>query len=237
MKSRLPSLHCSTCSTRGKSVFCDLSDEHLSEIERAKTSNFYKPHQVIFYEGNLPHGLYCIASGKLKIYKSDANGHQKIVRLASVGDILGYRCLLSNEPYSATAETLEEASICYIDKKTFFHVLDTHPATARRVMESLAKDLRGAEEQTLNLVHKNVRERLAELFLIFRQKYGQKTPKGEVLDIKLTREEIAELIGTTQESVIRLMSEFKQDGFIEVDGRIITLKNVPGLIQTANLPD
>lgn len=237
MGSKLPALHCQTCRSRGKSVFCDLSDEHLKELDQAKTSNRYKPHQIVFYEGNQPHGLYCVSSGKIKVYKTDAQGHQQIVRLAGGGDLLGYRCLLADEPYSATAETLEEAEICFVDKQTFFHVLETHPAAAFHVLSALAVDLGKAEAKMVSLVHKNIRERLAELFLIFEKRYGEKKKNGTVLNISLTREELAEMIGSTQESVIRLLTEFKQDGLIRVEGRSITLLNVGRLIETANLPE
>lgn len=237
MAAKLPSVHCQTCQSRGKSVFCDLSEEHLKEIDAAKTSNHYQPHQIIFYEGNRPLGVYCIASGKVKIFKMDTAGHQQIVRLAGPGDVIGYRSLLAHEPYAATAEILEEANICFVDSKIFFHILETHPATAFHVMSALAQDLGRAEQQMINLTHKNIRERLAELLLVFEKQYGQKTAKGVKLDISLTREELAELIGTTQESLIRLMSEFRQDGLIAVDGRNITLLNIKKLVETANLPD
>ncbi|MBI4411955.1 MAG: Crp/Fnr family transcriptional regulator [Deltaproteobacteria bacterium] len=230
-------IHCKTCSTRGKSVFCDLSADHLHEIDSAKTTNHYKSHQVIFYEGNQPYGLYCVSAGKIKIYKMDADGHQQIVRLAGPGDIMGYRCLLAGQPYTSSAETLEESEICFVDKKTFFQILGSHPTTAFNVMTLLATDLGRAERQIANMVHKNIRERLAELFLVFKNKYGEKTKKGVKLNITLTREEIAELIGTTQESVIRLISEFKQDNLITVAGREITLLDLPRLTETANLAD
>lgn len=237
MSNKVLALHCQTCQSRGKSVFCDLSEDHLKEIDSAKTTNHYKPHQIVFYEGNQPYGLYCVASGKIKIYKMDTEGHQQIVRLAGPGDLMGYRCLLAEEAYSATAETLEEAAICFIDKKTFFHVLETHPSTAFHVLSALAHDLGRAETQMVNLIHKNIRERLAELLLIFQKKYGEKTNSGVRLKITLTREELAELIGTTQESVIRLMTEFKTDGLIAVEGRDITLLDIKKLIETANLPE
>lgn len=237
MPVKLPSRHCQTCQSRGRSVFCDLSAEHLKAIDAAKTSNHYQPHQILFYEGNQPLGLYCITSGKVKIYKIDADGHQQIVRLAGSGDVIGYRSLLAGEPYSATAETLEEADICFIDSRTFLHILETHPATAFHVMTALAQDLGHAEQQIVNLTHKNIRERLAELFLTFEKKYGEKVGKNVRLNILLTREEWAELIGTTQESLIRLMSEFKQDGLIAVEGRAITLLDIPKLMETANLPE
>lgn len=228
---------CKTCAIHDKSVFCDLSAKHFNEIDGAKTSNVYEPHQVIFYEGNQPYGLYCVSSGKVKVYKTGIDGHQQIVRIASPGDLLGYRCLLADEPYAASAETIEKAKICFIDKKTFLHIMETHPTTAMHVMRILSQDLRYAETQMLNFSHKNVRERLAELLLIFRARYGREIKQGVHLDISLSREELAELIGTTQESVIRLISEFKQENYILVNGREITLVNIPALIKTANISD
>lgn len=218
-------------------MFCDLSDTHLEEMDRAKTTNRYLPHQVVFYEGNQPLGVYCVSAGKIKIYKSDQEGHQQIVRLAGAGDLLGYRSMLAGAPYSATAETLEEAEICFMDRKTFLDLLKTHPATAVHLMTALAQDLGTAEQKLMDMAHKNVRERLAELLLVFHKNYGEKTTNGSRLKISLTREEIAELIGTTQESVIRLLSEFKQDGLIAVEGRNITLLDLGKITETANLPD
>lgn len=235
MKKNFPK--CETCETRGKSVFCSLDKKHLEQFDNAKTSNTYKAHQTIFYEGNNAFGLYCINEGKVKLFKSDASGHQKIVRLLGPGDMLGYRCLLTDAVYTATAEAITDCKICFIDKKTFLQTLDEDPKTMRNVMSALADDLRRAESQTLNLVHKNVRERLAELLLFLKMKYGKKTEQGYYLDILLTREELAEMIGTTQESAIRLISEFKQDKYILVEGRKITLLNIDALLQTAAIFD
>ena len=230
-------LHCEACPSRASGVFCDLVHPLLGEMDTAKTNNNYKSHQVIFYEGNQPYGVYCVSAGKIKIFKSDVEGHQQIVRLAGPGDILGYRALLAGEPYEATAETIEKAHICFFDKKTFFHILETHPATTFHVMSKLATDLGSSEKQTMNITHKNIRERLAELLLIFQRKYGKKNKEGVLLDINLTREEMAELIGTTQESVIRTISDFKEEGLILVNGRSIMLKNTPKLIDIANISE
>lgn len=230
-------LHCDTCPTRAGGVFCDLIEPLLGGMDTAKTTNHYKPRQVIFYEGNEPYGVYCVSGGKIKIYKSDAESHQRIVRLAGPGDILGYRALLAGEVYEATAETIEESTICFFDKKTFFHILETHPTTAFHVMAKLAQDLGSSEKQTINMTHKNIRERLAELFLILQRKYGKKDAQGILLDISLTREELAELVGATQETVIRTIGDFKEEGLILVNGRSIILKNTPKLTEVANISE
>jgi CRP-like cAMP-binding protein len=232
-----PSSICKTCDSRKNGIFCELSDMHLDAIESSKTVNNYKPRQTLFYEGNQPYGLYCVSRGKVKIYKMDADGHQKIVRLAGPGDTLGYRCMLAGEPYSATAETLEDSTICFIDKTTFFHTLQTHPQTASHVLKTLARDLGQAEKQELNLVHKSIRERLAELFLVFKSRYGVIVEQGVKLDISLSRQDFADLIGTTQESVIRLISEFKNDKLIAVEKKEIILLDIPNLTEAANIVD
>lgn len=230
-------LHCQTCTTRGESVFCDLVQPRLEEMDKNKTTNDYKPHQIIFYEGNQPYGVYCVSKGKIKIYKTDAEGHQQIVRLAGTGDILGYRALLAGDTYEATAETLEDSTICFFEKGTFFHILETHPPTAFQVMALLAKDLGASEKQTLSVTHKNIRERLAELLLIFKNRYGKKSKNGILLDISLSREEMAEFIGTTQESLIRTLSDFKEEALISVDGRSICINDISKLTRIAQLTD
>jgi CRP-like cAMP-binding protein len=234
----LKSIQCETCTARDKSIFCSLSSEHLKRLDQNKTINQYKPKQSLFYESNQPHGLYCVNQGKIKIYKMDSEGHQKIVRLAGPGDILGYRSLILGEPYSATAETLENAVICFIDKKEFFHVLDTHPETASNVMKLLAKDLGHAENQEISLVHKSVRERLAELLLILKLRYGiQDQDHHYKIDIALSRQELADLIGTTQETLIRLISEFKEKKYISTKGKEIVINDLESLMEIAGVED
>lgn len=230
-------IHCEDCESKGQGVFCHLEGEELKKLDKSKIVNHYKAHQTLFYEGNLPYGLYCVSTGKVKIYKTNADGDQLIVRIAGPGDLLGYRSLIANEPYKASAETIEDSSICFVDKSIFQATMTNHKPTNDLVMKMLAQELGKAEDDRMNFVHKTIRERLAEILLLFRIKYGLESAQGIVLDISLTREEIANLIGSTQESVIRQLSEFKSDGFIQVQGRKITLTNVEALIEAANYPD
>lgn len=230
-------LNCQTCETRGQSVFCSLSEAGLSSLENAKTSNQYRAKQVIFYEGNQPFGIYCINRGTVKVYKSDADGHQDIVRIGGPGDILGYRCLLAGQPYTATAETLADAEICFIDKASFYEVMQRNHDTTLRIMGRLAQDVRNAEEHVSRLTHNSVRERLSEMLLIYREKFGTQTPEGVALNLNLTRAEWAELVGTTQETLIRVMSQLKKDKLISMQGRNIVLQDIDGLTDAANLID
>lgn len=226
---------CDKCPSRLLGVFCTLEGEDLAEFNRHKTTNIYTKGQVIFYEGNRAYGLYCVFSGRVKLYKSGIGGRQQIVRIAGPGDLLGYRSLFADEPYHATAEALEDTTICCIDKNAFFPVLAKNPELAIRLIKKLSKELRVAEDLATSIAQKSVRERMAELLLMLKETYGKTTKRGVVLDIHLSREEMAEMVGITQETAIRLLSEFKRDGLIEVKDRDITILDMKALLDTANL--
>ncbi len=226
---------CVTCTSRLLGIFCALKGEALKEFNQNKTVNHYKKGQIIFYEGNQAFGLYCIYSGRVKLYKTGMGGRQQIVRIAGPADILGYRALFAEEPYHATAEALEDADICCIDKNAFFPVLAKNPELALGVIKKISQELRFAEDLATSIAQRPVRERMAALLLMLRQSYGKPTKKGIVIGLQLTREEMAEMVGITQETAIRLLSEFKKDKMIEVKEREITILNLEALLDTANL--
>src|SRR5689334_4244261 len=127
-----PNLHCETCESRSKSVFCQLGAAPARELDRHKIANHYRRKQVLFYEGQNPSGLYCVNSGKVKLYKTGADGRSLIVRMAEAGDLVGYRALFSDEPYHATAEMIEEGDVCFVDKQTLFEMVAKDPGLAMR---------------------------------------------------------------------------------------------------------
>ncbi len=234
MKSTLPAVHCENCSSRGLGVFCELDDSQLQEFNLAKTTNRYKKGQVIFYEDNQPFGLYCIFGGKIKLYKENPEGRAQILRIAGPGDLLGYRSLFAEEPYHATAEVIEDATICFIDKNFFFKALNKDMTLARQLIRKLAQQLRVAEGLATSLAQRSVRERMAELLITLQEAYGQKTAKGIKIALELSRAELAEMIGITQETSIRLISEFKKKGWIDVQERVLTILNTKALREAAN---
>lgn len=226
---------CKNCTARLLGLLGSLDKGALLECSQHKTSTHFSRGEIIFHEGNQASGIYCILSGRVKLYKTGVDGRQQIVRLAGPGDLLGYRAIFAEEPYHATAEAVEEASICCIEKKAFVKILAEYPELAVEIMKKLARELRLAEELATSIAQKSVRERMAELLLIMKKAYGRPTKNGTFLDLKLSREEMAEMIGVTQETAIRLLSEFKKDGFIEVHDREITILNPEALAKTANL--
>lgn len=235
MAAALKNLNCENCQSRGKGIFCDLEHASLDEVSKNKVMNTYKKGQVIFYQGNPAFGLYCINSGKIKITKTGNDGKESIVRLATGGDVLGHRSLFSNENYSATATALEDTAICFLDKKFIFKAIQEQPTIAMNIIQKLSREMGSAEAKSANMFQKNVRERLAELLLTLGQSYGVKENERTRIDIKLTREEIASMIGTASETVIRFMTEFKDEGLIEQEGKVIYITDEEGLLGLANL--
>ena len=226
---------CPDCESRMLGVFCKLPSPALEEFNHHKTTNNYKKGQIIFYEGNQAFGIFCVQSGRIKLYKSGLDGRPQIVRLAGPGDLLGYRSLFAGEPYHATAEALEDSSICCIDKSAFFSVLKKHPDLGFDLLRKLSKELRVAEDLATSIAQKSARERMAELLLMLQEAYGSRDQLGVTLQLHLSREEMAEMIGTTQETAIRLLSEFKKKKMIQVKEREITILNSKALLETAKL--
>jgi CRP-like cAMP-binding protein len=229
-------LDCHHCESRFKSVFCDLHEGELEALNDHKSCASYKKGQVIFMEGHPPHGLYCVNRGKIKVHQRGDIGKEHIVRLVGDGDIMGYRALLSGGYYSCSATALEDADICFVPRDIFFSMVSKDVSLSMAVMKLLSDDLKEAEHRLTNLAQKPVRERMAETLLFIKETYGFE-PDGKILNVSLTREDIAGMVGTATETAIRLLSEFKSDGMIDLQGKRIALLDHKALVRTANLRD
>jgi CRP-like cAMP-binding protein len=228
-------LRCENCESRGKGIFCDLEQAALKDVSEHKVTNTYKKGHVIFYQGNPPFGLYCVNSGKIKITKTGPDGKETIVRIASSGDVLGHRSLFSSENYTATATAMEDTAICFLDKKFIYQAIQNEPSIALHIIQKLSREMGSAEHKSATISQKNVRERLAELLLTLKKSYGIEEKGRTKLNIKLTREELASMIGTSSETVIRFMTEFKDEGMIEQEGKTIYVLKDDKLLEFANL--
>ncbi len=235
MSQRVSIPACETCPIRQGSVFSSLHGAAVAELDEAKGCYFYRRGEVIFHEGSHPGGVYCIHQGAVKLYRSDSMGNVVIVRLAKQGDLLGYRALLSNERYTATAEALEDTVLCFIPRNVFFELLRGNSDLMVAVTELLARDLRMAEGRLASLAQKAVPQRLAEVLLYLRELFGE--DESGAVKISMTRRELAELVGTAPETVIRLLSEFQRKKLIAVDHRAIRILDAAGLAHVAELYD
>jgi CRP-like cAMP-binding protein len=227
---------CEHCPSQAKGIFCDLESSTLAEVARHKVLNSYKKGQTIFFQGNPPFGIYCVANGKIKVSKVGQDGKESILRIAGPGDVLGHRSLFGRENYSATATVIEDSMICFLDKTYIYTALKENPSIALNIIQKLSREMGVAESRNASMSQKSARERLAELFLNFIKNYGHEESDGRIrLDIKLNRDEIASIVGTAHETIIRLISEFKAEGILEQEGKTIFILDQDKLLEFANL--
>lgn len=218
--------NCDTCESRRTNVFCSLPPEGVEVLDQSKVTNVYKRGQYIFYEGNIPSGLYCVNGGVVKLEAGSEAGNNHILRMVHNGGMLGYRSLFAEEPYRASALVHEDATVCFIPKSAILQLVETYPNVAFNFLARISKELRQAEDRFCGLTDKNASERIAESLLFLRDNFPEQT---------WTRKEISEWAGTTPETVMRTLSEFEDRGYIEQAGRKISIKDKAALLKLANL--
>lgn len=232
---RYPSAHCLGCDSFVGNIFCSLSKDEAENLDRHKIVREYKKKQVLFFEGNPAGGVYCIKSGLVKLYKTGSEGKQYILNLAGPTDVLGIESVFSNQPYSATAELIDQGTVCFIPKNFLISLIQQDLSLSLKVNQYLAKELMKSEEERLELAQSAVRERFARLLAVLAKNYGKACPQGVSIDLKLNREEMAEMIGTAAETAMRLIKEFKEEKLLEVKGKEITILNKKGLEKAAQI--
>jgi CRP-like cAMP-binding protein len=226
-------LSCASCTYRTHPLFRHLEEKELQEIMLSKITETYKRGSIVYREGNRMKGFYCVQSGIIKIYKTGFDGKEQIIRFAKPGDIFGYRSVVSNEPACTTTEVIEETVLCHIQTEMLLNLVKTNGNFAVELMKLTCKELGEANSYITDIAQKTVKERLAEILLHLYDEFGEDA-QG-VLKISLTREELSNIVGTATESIIRLLSEFKSLGHIEINGRKIKILDKPGLKYIANI--
>jgi CRP-like cAMP-binding protein len=183
----------------------------------------YKKKQTIYSEGQHPNKLYYIQTGKVKIYKTSDGGKELIIGLLSAGDFFGHIPLIENVVYEEFAETLEESSIRVIPKKEFEQLITTNQEIALKVIKLLANNISEKEQQLVALAYHSLRKRVADALLTLKKKYAKEDQVP--FSISISREDLANIAGTATESLIRTLSDFKNEKLIEIkDGKIILLE-------------
>lgn len=222
---------CEQCIVREFSSLKALTKDELLKLSSCKTSHIIKKGEVIFEEGENVNGIYCIKDGVCKLTKLSANGKDHIVKLVTKGELLGQRSMISDEPVNLSAVALEDMQVCFIPKSEVMGYFDKNNQFSMNVMKSICGDLKEADDHMVNLAQKTVKERLAETLLYLNNTFGKN--KDNSLKIQLSRDELASIIGTATESCIRLLSDFKKLGLIELTGKKIILKDINALKKLA----
>jgi CRP/FNR family transcriptional regulator, polysaccharide utilization system transcription regulator len=216
-----------------RGLFSSLSGSQLLKLDQEKIPHEYERGQVLFYEGNPALAVYCICSGVVKLYKTGKQGKRLLIRLLGPGELVGYRAIVADEPYAATAEAVETTTVCTITGDTLRELLQTDSDLAKRLMVKLAEELRISENQYLERTQDPVRQRTAR-FLIWVLAHLQNPSKSvNTIDLPLLREDMAQMIGTAPETLSRVFREFSREKLIVLDRKSIVLSKLQALRRIA----
>jgi CRP/FNR family transcriptional regulator len=213
---------CTACARGAEQLFCNMSPETMKMLDAIKFTSVYPKGSILFVDGEEPRGVFILCSGRAKLTTSSAEGRTLIVKIAEPGEVLGASATILGRPYEVSAETLEPSQVNFIRREDFLNFLNTNPEACLRTAQQLSEKYHSAQREIRSLgLSQSTTEKLARLFLDWCNKAGDVTPKGIRLKVLLTHEEIAQMIGTTRETVTRLLSDFRRRKVIEVKGSTI----------------
>jgi CRP/FNR family transcriptional regulator, cyclic AMP receptor protein len=223
--------NCLTCSMREEHLFCNLSMDALQKLNDIKSTAVYPKSAVLFIEGQPPRGVFVLCAGKAKLSTTSSVGKTLITKISDAGDVLGLNATISNHPYEVTAEMVEPGQANFIPREALLRFLREHGEVALRVAEQLSLNYYTAYEEirTLGLTS-SATEKFAKLLLSWYPAQERTNGQAQV-KLTLTHEEIAEMIGTTRETVSRLFSDFSKKQILQVKGSILVLRNKGALEQ------
>ena len=214
--------NCTVCARAAERLFCSLSPPAMKTLDSIKFTGVYPKGSVLFVDGEDPRGIFILCSGRAKLTTSSSEGRTLIVKIAEPGEVLGASATILGRPYEVTAETLEPAQLNFIKRDDFLRFLNAHTEACLHTAQQLSEKYQSAQREIRSLgLAQSTSEKLAKLLLDWCLRDGESTMKGFRLKVLLTHEEIAQMVGTTRETVTRLLSDFKRRKIVEVKGSTI----------------
>jgi CRP/FNR family transcriptional regulator, polysaccharide utilization system transcription regulator len=184
----------------------------------------YKKKELIFSEGSHPSGVFFINKGKIKTFKTNEDGKEYITGLFKEGDFIGYTAVLEDSNFTESATALEDADVCLIQRQDFLTLLYSNREVANKFIKLLSDNLIEKEDRLLSLAYNSVRKRVAEALLMLRERY--KVENNDDFSIHISREDLSNIVGTATESLIRTLSDFKDEGMIELKAGQVKIVDV-----------
>jgi CRP/FNR family transcriptional regulator len=226
---------CLTCKLRADRIFCDLPASALQTFDGIKYANAYPQEAVLFVEGQMPRGIFVLCKGTVKLSINSPNGRTMIVKLAEPGEALGLSATISGKPYEVTAETIDPCQVNFVKRDDFLRLLKDDVEACFKVAERLSEKYHNAcqEVRRLGLSH-SAAEKLATLLLEWSSKNGESSKPEPRLKLRLTHEEIAQMIGTSRETVTRVFADMKRRQIVQSKGSTLLIRNTGALREIAN---
>lgn len=221
------------CYQKLKGTFTNLSTEELQGLLKPDAIKFYRKGELIYPEGARIKGCYFVYSGIIKIYQTGHEGKEQIIKFDQTGDIFGFRSVIRHEPACTSVESHTDSIVCYIPDALLLNLIRNNSGFAYDMIQIACKELGDSNRYIRDIAQKSVKERLAEILLLIADDFGMENDGS--LKLNITREELSNFVGTATETVIRLLSDYKQEGIVESKGRKIKLLHIEKLKTIAGL--
>jgi CRP-like cAMP-binding protein len=219
---------------KSQSILADLPEEDVAVLTAHQTIHMYGKGEVIFREGAYPSGIFFILSGMAKKFKADKEGREQIIYVANAGELIGYHAILEEDRYPDSAAALEESRVGFIPREDFLATLQQSPILNKRLLKTLSHEFAVLVNNITLFAHRPLRERLAIQLVVLREKYKVDYQPGMPVEINMSRDDLASLVGATRENVLRALAELKEDGVVATKGRKIIVMDIHKLLKVAN---
>ena len=220
---------CENCIIRELNSLKALKKEELKAISDSKITRRIKKGEALFQEGEKLGGVFCVRNGVSKLSKISDNGKDQIVKIASKGEVMGQRSVISEEATNLSAVALNDMEVCFIPKNNIIERIQDNPAFTQAILKHMAQELKIADDFIVNMAQKTVNQRLAEILLYLNTTFG--SDEEGYLALILSRADIADVAGTATELCIRTLAKLKKQGLIETKGKRIKILDQSGLEQ------
>ncbi len=224
---------CDDCPARAQGNLCDLPLATLNDIRKAGITTAYRPRQVLFGEGNPADGLYLICQGRVKLYQSDRFGRERVLEIADQGAVVGELALQEDRTLATSAEATEDAQICFVSRERLIPLIREYPDLSVRLIEALSRGLSVARRKFRDLAFKDAGTRLALLLLELAQD-SDADQREVVVHVPYTRAQMAQRVGVSTETAIRLLRKLADRGLLEIHGRDVRITNIERLARVAH---
>jgi CRP/FNR family cyclic AMP-dependent transcriptional regulator len=215
---------CAACTRGTEELFCNMSPAAMKTLDAIKFTSVYPKGSILFVDGEEPRGVFILCSGRAKLTTSSSEGRTLIVKIADAGEVLGASATILGRPYEVSAETLEPSQVNFVKRDDFLRFLNAYTEACMHTAQQLSEKYQSAQREIRSLgLAQSTAEKLGKLLLDWCARHGETTPNGIRLKVLLTHEEIAQMIGTTRETVTRLLSDFKRKKIVEVKGSTIVV--------------
>lgn len=220
---KVPVNECRTCGNKGQGDVCGLEGAVEHEFEQMRRTVLYQPGQYVFYEGHTALGLYVLCCGRVKLTRSTAKGHQRLVAIVDPGMMIERHAFQEGAVHEVTCQALEPSQVSVIDRDRYLDLLSRHGDLAVKLIKVLSREMRVTLEEVDQFAFLSSRERLARLLLELGKRYGEQRPNGCTIMLSLKREELAQMAAMTLETAVRLLKSFQGDDVVRLTGRQITI--------------